>query len=387
MPRRLLSCGRIELRSLAIILKVTDQCNLACPYCYYYAGTASDLRKRKFSDLTDRITRLLGALDQSEICQSAGGILFALHGGEPLLIRKEAMELLCRGLVDRFGKRARLAVQTNGVLIDEEWIDLFSRYQVSVSVSIDGPAWLHDANRPDMRGRGSHAPAVAGLRRLQAAARDGRLSDPAILAVFDPRLTGAAYFDYFVDELGVRSFDLLFPDDVEARFDSQAAMLEAFREAMEALWTRWLERDDPRLSVRSIENSLKAVARQRPVAFDPDNYHVLVADMKGDCFVEDALRAVVPHEDLKIGNWMEESLDAVFERAFGFAEQLKAMAPACLACEHLNICKGGDFAYRYDASSGRFGQSKLCETYKSSFARAYDVLEAVRNRATLKAVA
>lgn len=370
-------------RSLAIILKVTDQCNLACPYCYYYAGTASELRKRKFADLKSRIGELLDSLDASTICKEAEGILFAIHGGEPLLISPDAMELLCSGLRQRFGRQAFLALQTNGVLVNDDWVDLFAKHEISVSVSIDGPPKIHDANRPDMRGRGSHARAVEGLRRIQQAAQEERLSSPGVLAVYDPIISGAEYFDYFVDELGVSAFDLLFPDDVEARFEDAGQTVNAFREANIELWDRWIKKDDPTLSVRPINHAIKAVVKQRPVAFDPDNYHVMVVDMKGDCFVEDALRAVVPHQELKIGNWMEEGIDAVFQRALGFAERLKDMAPACLACEDLNICKGGDFAYRFDPESKRFGQSRLCEVYKSNFRRAREVLASAEQRRTL----
>jgi uncharacterized protein len=291
------------------------------------------------------------------------------------------MESLCVGLRERFGDRAQLGLQTNGVLVDDGWIGLFAKYGLGVSVSIDGPPDLHDANRPDARGRGSHDRAVVGLRRLQAASEAGRIPPPGVLAVYNPCLTGAEYFDYFVNELGVRGFDLLFPDDLDDRFSDADSVLAAFEQANNEIWDRWLSRDDPRLRVRFIDQALRAVAFQRPAVFDPDNNSALVVDMSGDCFVEDGLRAVIPHNELKIGNWRKEPLDQVFERMSGFAENLKVMAPVCQACTHLSICKGGDFTLRYDVATKRFGQSRICNVYKANFEHAYKVIEGVRRLA------
>ena len=367
-------------RSIAVIVKVTDQCNLACPYCYYYAGTASDLRKRKFRDLPERIEALNTALSESRLCREAEGILFALHGGEPLLVPKPEFAKLCAGLRKTFGATAQLAVQTNGVLVDDEWSELFVEFSVSVSVSLDGPAWLHDANRPDTAGRGSHGKTLAGLRRLQSAAAAGRLAAPAVLAVFDPRIRGEDYFQYFFDEAGVRNFDLLFPDDAATREGGTPRLLEAFSAAARDIWSAWLDRDDPRLKVRFIDHALRALVRGRPVAFDPETYQVLVIDMKGDCFVEDALRAVVPFEELRIGNWLEEGLDPVMERVIGFADRLGDFDRQCLECNRFSVCKGGDFSYRYDAENERFGVSALCDFYRENFDTAERVLGDAKSR-------
>src|SRR5207248_5060718 len=44
-----------------------------------------------------------------------------------------------------FKRTGRNTIQTNGVLIDDEHIALFKRYQVGVGLSMDGPGELNDA--------------------------------------------------------------------------------------------------------------------------------------------------------------------------------------------------------------------------------------------------
>lgn len=91
------------------------------------------------------------------------------HAGEPLTLGvdyyRQAIELLeaakPKHLVLRYG------FQTNGTLIDDDWIDLFEQYGFRVGISLDGPADLHDSHRRDRVGRGTHARVIEAIRKLQ----------------------------------------------------------------------------------------------------------------------------------------------------------------------------------------------------------------------------
>ncbi len=100
-------------------------------------------------------------------------------------------------------------MQTNGTLVDDEWVDLFAKHQVMVGVSIDGPKDVHDASRPDRRGRGSYDTTVRGLRLLQAAS--GRIPPTGVLCVANADLDGREVLRHFSEELGVSGLNLLLP--------------------------------------------------------------------------------------------------------------------------------------------------------------------------------
>jgi uncharacterized protein len=63
-----------------------------------------------------------------------------LHGGEPLSIPKKDVEELLKASFDKNGKSS---VQTNGTLIDDEFIEIFKKYKTSVGISIDGDGELN----------------------------------------------------------------------------------------------------------------------------------------------------------------------------------------------------------------------------------------------------
>ncbi len=66
---------------------------------------------------------------------------FTLFGGEPLLVPKDDLEQLWSWGLERYGSNG---IQTNGVLVDDDHVRMFHRYQVSVGISVDGPVALND---------------------------------------------------------------------------------------------------------------------------------------------------------------------------------------------------------------------------------------------------
>jgi uncharacterized protein len=99
-----------------------------------------------------------------------GPLTVIWHAGEPLAVpisyyEQAFSEILRKAPV---GAVIRHCMQSNGTLINDAWCEFITAHNVSIGLSIDGPADLHDAHRKTRSGRGSHQAAMAGLRRLQA---------------------------------------------------------------------------------------------------------------------------------------------------------------------------------------------------------------------------
>ena len=106
-------------------------CNLKCTYCYQNPlRIAGNYTKGKVN--LDRIKQRLLEYNTS----------FTVFGGEALANPKELLEELWKFGYENWGQNG---VQTNGALIDDEWIKLFKKYNVHVGFSIDGPDELNDA--------------------------------------------------------------------------------------------------------------------------------------------------------------------------------------------------------------------------------------------------
>src|ERR1019366_8405204 len=76
-------------------------------------------------------------------------IFFSWHGGEPTILGldyfRRIVELQRKHCP--VGKRIANNIQTNGVLLTDEWCSVFAAENFSVGLSLDGPSALHDAYR------------------------------------------------------------------------------------------------------------------------------------------------------------------------------------------------------------------------------------------------
>lgn len=65
------------------------------------------------------------------------------------------------------GKKIEHALQTNGMLVDEEWARFFAEEHFLVGISIDGPAHLHNQYRVNRAGKGTHDKVMAAIALLK----------------------------------------------------------------------------------------------------------------------------------------------------------------------------------------------------------------------------
>jgi uncharacterized protein len=110
-------------------LPVGISCNISCSYCYQdpmrEAGNINV--KRDWNKVRDQLDRL--------------GSDFSVFGGEPLLAPISHLDEVFEYGYKKFGKNG---IQTNGSLITDEHIKLFTKYNVQVGISIDGPGKLNN---------------------------------------------------------------------------------------------------------------------------------------------------------------------------------------------------------------------------------------------------
>ena len=142
-----------------LVLEVAQDCNLACRYCYADGGTYHGAPRLLPPAVARRAARYL--VDRSG---PHGEVTLVLFGGEPLLnlpaVRAAVDE--AETAARAAGKRVRFSLTTNGTLVTEEVCEFLHRHRVSVSVSLDGPPEVHDANRPTRGGSGCTGPPAGG---------------------------------------------------------------------------------------------------------------------------------------------------------------------------------------------------------------------------------
>ncbi|CAL1525657.1 GTP 3',8-cyclase [Bacillus subtilis] len=167
-----------------VALVVTQNCNLGCSYCLAKQGTFGlPITNMKSGQVLRRLESLF------EMEPNIDFIKF--FGGEPTL-RMDLIEEVCDFVTNKLGKRVHFALTTNGTLKASKHIELWKRYHVSVSVSVDGPPHIHDAVRIRKDGSGSHEQALEYCDYLRQ--KDFPF---AVVGVFDERhiTSGFTYLD------------------------------------------------------------------------------------------------------------------------------------------------------------------------------------------------
>jgi uncharacterized protein len=153
-----------RIRSL-LIKPVSALCNLDCAYCFYLdrdADPYSALPARRMTEET--IERLI----DSYLFYSYPNSTFAFQGGEPTLAGPAFYENVVK-LQQRFGRGQSVAnaMQTNGLLLDERWCELFKEYKWLIGISIDGPEEQHDRYRYNKQGAGSWRKVITAIELLK----------------------------------------------------------------------------------------------------------------------------------------------------------------------------------------------------------------------------
>ncbi len=157
--------ARIPLGTL--VLEAAQACNLRCTYCYAGGGSYGGVARMMSPELARRAARFL-----VEASGDRDRVTLVLFGGEPLLNLPaiEAAVLEAEAAARARGKNLTVSLTTNGTRFTPAALAFLSAHPISVSVSIDGPPDLHDANRryPGANGAGTYADIVAGLDALRA---------------------------------------------------------------------------------------------------------------------------------------------------------------------------------------------------------------------------
>ncbi len=138
---------------------LTERCNLRCKHCYQEGRKVRELSREQIFAIIEEIAALLQVWRESYDLEFQPS--FNVTGGEPFL-RPDFFAILER----MAGIGWEIYVLTNGTVITEERARRLADLPVhGVQVSLEGPRGIHDA----IRGQGSFAASLAGIRLLTAA--------------------------------------------------------------------------------------------------------------------------------------------------------------------------------------------------------------------------
>ena len=137
----------------ALCLHIAHDCNLACRYCFAGEGEYKGDRALMSLEVAKKSLDFLVA--NSGLRRNLEVDFF---GGEPLMnwdVVKKTVEY-GRSLEEKYDKKFRFTLTTNGVLLNDEIMEFANREMANVVLSIDGRKEVHDYMRPTRNGKGSY---------------------------------------------------------------------------------------------------------------------------------------------------------------------------------------------------------------------------------------
>ncbi|MGB9636733.1 MAG: radical SAM protein [Thermoplasmata archaeon] len=137
---------------------MSEDCNMRCSYCYTTHGTFKREVKSKTANWIRILDTVFGRFEIKGI---------AFFGGEPLL-NIPLIETICEYARD-IGFKGNFSLATNGLeLRKKNTIEIVKRYNIHLTVSMDGPEEAHDLCSGDINGKPTYAKVIEGINSLKS---------------------------------------------------------------------------------------------------------------------------------------------------------------------------------------------------------------------------
>ena len=350
----------LDKETSIIILKIASRCNLKCTYCHWFRDP--DVYKQPPLMSKGVFDHFINRLNDYFYSYAKNSFKVVFHGGEPTLLKKELFEYMCiqlRLLEKKHDKVINLGITTNGTFIDDDWMKLWKKYNVGVSVSIDGDAEAHNRYRVDFKGKGTYSLVSQGIKKLhQAGIKCGTL------AVCQPDQDPEKICQHLVDELGLKRFNILIPNFNND--DKEKGLVVSIADYYIKLFNLWIEKYwQQGIRIRNLEAFVKAVLHQPTstpsIGFTP--MKVISITPAGSIQPHDVLR-IAGSSQVELGLFLQrDPLSSIFETD-AWQSTLNAsvtLPDACLPCKYKDICCGGNVIHRYSSKNGYNNPSVYCD--------------------------
>ena len=337
------------MKHLTLLIKpAAGLCNMDCGYCFYRAASEGRDNRVMSPDTADELLRKIAAYRPAALS-------LVFQGGEPTLAGLAFFRSFAERVKQTVACPVSFSLQTNGLLIDDDWAAFLKEYGFLVGVSLDGNRRTNDRYRLDKTGE-SVLPRV--LSAVAVLEKHG--VDHNILSVVDDENgkeleTTWRYFK----KHGFQYLQFI-PCVGEGGVSLSPEGCEAFLKRSFDLWYDELL-DGNYVSVRHIDNYVGVLMGRPPES----------CAMQGVCggyFVVEADGDIYPcdfycKEEYRLGSVFDEAPFEPNEKQRRFIEASKLIHDQCGACRYYALCRGGCRADRTDG----FMKNKYCAAYYHFF--------------------
>ncbi len=357
---------------------------MRCAYCYY-------LDKARFYDLAPKEVmneRVLKNYIKDVIeANDTNVISFCWHGGEPLLAGVEFYQkALFYQQKYAQGKRIENAIQTNGLLVNEQWCKFFRDNGFLVGISLDGPEDVHDAYRFDAGHRGTYHRVLKSVEMLRDSGVEfntmsvvNNLSEGRGAEIYDFfKSIGSRYMQFlpaveFMTEArqGSKRGEILAPEHaLSGRLTPWSVSAEGYGKFMCEVFDRWRSGDVGEYYVQLFDVTLANWYGEESSGLCSHSRSCgdgLAVEHNGDVYSCDHF--VYP--EYKLGNLLDNNIKDMYRSTAQFefgVNKRNGLPDECLNCDYYKLCYGGCPKYRFREGEDELQKNYLCEGYRIFFA-------------------
>lgn len=345
-----------------------SDCNIDCRYCFYKDRSPEfGHGRQRMSD--EVLERLVG--DYMRLGFAVSGL--AWQGGEPTLMGvdffRRAVELQKK--YGGTGRQVSNTLQTNGVLLDDEWCRFFRDNKFLLGISIDGPKEFHDKYRIDHSGKGTFDSVMRGIEtcrkhNVQFSAlvllNNNNVQQPDIL------------FNFCIgNDLTYLQFIPCVETNPATGGPAEFSITpKQYGDFLCKLFDLWYGYGPEKLNIREFDSIIShyVMGKHTICTYCRQCAGFVVIEHGGDAFCCEFF--VEPQ--WRLGNILETPLEklAAHSKKRTFARNKQKLPNKCLVCRHLDICRGGCLKdrLRLDAGTLKLNENResyFCESYKQFF--------------------
>lgn len=357
---------------LYLLLKpASGLCNLRCRYCFYH-DEAGVRQKESYGIMQIEV---LERIIEKALHYASGACTFAFQGGEPTLAGLDffrAVVALQKKYKDK-NLKVYNTIQTNGVLLDEDWCAFLAKEKFLVGLSVDGIKETHDFCRVYPDGSGSFNRVMQAARRMEKYKVEFNILTVVYAAT--ARHIAKIYEAYKKQNFRYLQF-IPCLDPLQNPAESFALTPERYADFMKRLFDCWY-RDlmaGNYISIRQFDNYIGMLRGYPPEC----------CGFSGVCALQNVIEAdgsVYPCDfyvldEYRLGNLCTDRFEEIEQRGkeSGFVEASAPLPEECRRCRYAALCRNGCRRHRI---GGPAGVNRFCKAYQEFFDYSFERMAAL----------
>ena len=339
-------------------------CNINCDYCFYH-DVASNRSNPSFGFMT---LETLELLVKESFLTAKNSITFSFQGGEPTLIGinfyKKFHDFIKIYNINNI--QVNFAMQTNGTLLNKEWIKLFKENNYLIGVSLDGYKEIHNFFRKDKIGNGTFSETFKNIKMLQKNSVNFN-----ILCVVNKKTVENIKDIYLFFKNSKFKYLQFIPclDKLDHSTEEYSLTDIDYGYFLDELFNFWYSdfKNKKYTSVRFFDNLFSIIL----------NNHAESCDMNGHCSVNTVVESngnIYPCDfyvldELLLGNIHNTSLKELLtsEKAFNFVKSSFKVDEDCKTCNYFTLCKSGCRRHK-NFQDGTY-KNRFCNSFKYFYSK------------------